>query len=191
MDAHLSLEYNVPDTDQWTWYQVSSVNGVEIDWKRAYSGLYPAGLGKADISVGLVDQENWPDSFPYTFTKAFVAYFRDGRTYAYFISITCRQLPGLIPPSDVQITYGWVTGLGQGGTSTGPAVPAGFVLKTITCDVAVFNTPGGYPVGDNRLKAGQTWFVNPTPTKDDKGKSWTEVFPGGYSNGFVPTSCVQ
>src|SRR5690606_35117126 len=34
-------------------------------------------------------------------------------------------------------------------------------LATIICDVAVFDTPGGIPVGGHRLLAGQTWFVKP------------------------------
>jgi hypothetical protein len=73
----------------------------------------------------------------------------------------------------------------------GTGVPAGFVLKTVTCDVAVFNTPGGYPVGDNKIVGGQTWFVNPKPVKDAAGKSWTEVFVAGSTNGYIPTSCVH
>ncbi len=73
----------------------------------------------------------------------------------------------------------------------GPPIPSGFVLKTITCDVPVYDTPGGKPVGSNAITAGQTWYVNPTPVKDAAGKSWTEIFVAGYTNGYVPTSCVH
>jgi hypothetical protein len=78
----------------------------------------------------------------------------------------------------------------SGGIS-GPPIPSGFVMKTITCDVAVFDAPGGKPVGGNAIKSGQTWYVNPTPKKDAAGKAWTEVFVAGYTNGYVPTSCVH
>jgi hypothetical protein len=73
----------------------------------------------------------------------------------------------------------------------GPGVPGGFVLKTVTCDVAVYATPGGIPVGDNKIVGGQTWYVNPKPVKDAAGKSWTEVFVAGFNNGYIPTSCVH
>jgi hypothetical protein len=56
--------------------------------------------------------------------------------------------------------------------------------------VAVFDGPGGSPVGSNMLKNGQTWFVNPTPVKASNGQSWTAVFVSGFSNGYIPTSCV-
>ena len=80
-----------------------------------------------------------------------------------------------------------------GGTAVipGPPIPGSFVLHTITCTVAVFDSPGGNPVGSNVITGGQTWFVNPTPVLDKHGKSWTEVFVGGYINGYIPTSCVH
>lgn len=75
-------------------------------------------------------------------------------------------------------------------TFSGPPLPEGFVLRTITCDVAVFDSPGGTPVGDNRIIAGQTWYVNPTPVKAPSGEDWTEIFVSGTPNGFIPTRCV-
>lgn len=73
----------------------------------------------------------------------------------------------------------------------GPGIPSGFQLHTITCDVAVFATPGGAPVTNGaRIRAGQTWFVNPTPVDGADGQSWTEIFVSGYTNGYVPTTCV-
>ncbi len=77
-----------------------------------------------------------------------------------------------------------------GQTFSGPPLPAGFVLRTIHCNVAVYDQPGGVPVGENRIVAGQTWYVNPTPVKAPDGASWTEIFVGGFTNGFIPTSCV-
>jgi len=75
--------------------------------------------------------------------------------------------------------------------NTGPAVPAGFVLKTITCTTPVYSTPGGAPVGENKVLMGQTWYVNPTPVKDSAGNWWTELFASGYNNPYIPTSCVR
>ncbi len=72
-----------------------------------------------------------------------------------------------------------------------PEVPGGFVLRTITCNVAVYDAPGGQPVGSNAIKGGQTWYVNPTPKTDAAGKSWTEIFVASFTDGYVPTSCVH
>jgi hypothetical protein len=72
----------------------------------------------------------------------------------------------------------------------GPNIPSGFVLHTMKCNAAVFNMPAGTPVGENAVKAGQTWYVNPVSIKGTDGKQWTEIFVGGYINGFIPTSCV-
>jgi hypothetical protein len=74
---------------------------------------------------------------------------------------------------------------------SGRGIPAGFVQHVISCDVAVFNGPGGTPVGENRIRAGQVWFVNPAAVNAADGKSWTEIFVSGTLNGWIPTSCVQ
>jgi hypothetical protein len=71
----------------------------------------------------------------------------------------------------------------------GPGIPAGFELHTITCDVAVYNMPGGTPVTGSTIRSGQTWFVNPTPVVEGD-TSWTEIFAGGFTNGYIPTECV-
>lgn len=72
----------------------------------------------------------------------------------------------------------------------GPGVPAGFVLVTITCDVAVYDTPAGSPVGDNAVRAGQTWFVNPESVEGDDGRQWTEIFVSSRINPYIPTACI-
>jgi hypothetical protein len=88
---------------------------------------------------------------------------------------TCAGLP----------TYGGAKGW------EGPGIPEGFVLKTIVCNVAAVQSPGG-PVVENikALVPGATWFMNPTPVKDAQGKLWTEVFLGGYNNAFIPANCA-
>ena len=73
----------------------------------------------------------------------------------------------------------------------GPGIPSGFVLHTITCTVAVYDTAGGKPVSGATILSGQTWFVSPTPVKDNSGKSWTEIFVGSALDGFIPTNCVH
>jgi hypothetical protein len=78
-----------------------------------------------------------------------------------------------------------------GTTYTGPGIPNSFQLRTITCDVAVFTAPGGSPVGNDRIIAGQTWYVNPTSVNAATGEAWTEIFVSGRINGYIPTRCVQ
>lgn len=71
----------------------------------------------------------------------------------------------------------------------GVPVPAGFVLHTITCNTPVYDAPGGTPVSTDAVTAGQTWFVNPTPTSAG-GKSWTQIFLAGPNDAWIPSSCV-
>ncbi len=72
----------------------------------------------------------------------------------------------------------------------GPGIPTGFVLRTVTCDTAVFDSPDGTPVGSNKITNGQKWFMNST-AKAGKTRSWTEVFLGGTSTAYIWTSCVK
>lgn len=73
----------------------------------------------------------------------------------------------------------------------GPAIPAGYVLRTITCNMAVFDAPGGKAVGSNSVKAGQTFFVNPNTKTDASGVSWTQIFVSSTSNPWIWSSCVN
>ncbi len=77
-----------------------------------------------------------------------------------------------------------------GSGSAVPEIPGNFVLRTITCTEAVYDLPGGSPVGSNEITAGQTWYVSPTPVKDAKGNLWTAVFVGGFQNGYIRSVCV-
>jgi len=79
-----------------------------------------------------------------------------------------------------------------GGNNPGPQVPGGFVLKQVTCTTPINIQPSGtQTAGSAVVVAGQRWYVSPTPIKDKTGKSWTELFDGGYSDGYIPTSCVN
>ncbi len=71
-----------------------------------------------------------------------------------------------------------------------PTLPSDYVLRTMLCDVPVYNTPGGTPVGDGRVLAGQTFFVSPTPVDAPDGTSWTRIFVSSYINPYIPTQCV-
>ncbi len=72
----------------------------------------------------------------------------------------------------------------------GPPIPVGFALRTITCDVSVFDAPAGQAVPGARIKGGQTWYVNLKPIIAKNGVAWTELFAGGIRTGYVPTKCV-
>lgn len=117
-------------------------------------------------------------------------------------------IPYHTAPSMNPITFHWWSRAGNGyeevlvfqafgeceglpwAAPAGPTHPADFVQRPITCDVAVFDEPGGSPVGDNMLKAGQDWHVNPEPVMGPDGQHWTEVFVSGLFNGYIPTRCV-
>jgi hypothetical protein len=76
------------------------------------------------------------------------------------------------------------------GRYIGPGRPNHFVLRTITCEVAVFDSPGGQAVRDNRIRLGQTWFINPKPVNAPDGTLWTEIYVSGVPNSYIPTTCV-
>jgi len=80
-----------------------------------------------------------------------------------------------------------------GNGVTGRPIPDGFVLRTITCTVAVFDAPNGNPVAGATIKGGQTWYVNPVSVSvagSAKFPKWTEIYVSGSTNGYIPTSCV-
>jgi hypothetical protein len=69
-------------------------------------------------------------------------------------------------------------------------IPDGFKLYSISCDTAVYDRPGGSPVGGNMVTAGQTWFVDPMPVAGPDGQNWTEIFVAGPITGYIPNACV-
>jgi hypothetical protein len=71
-----------------------------------------------------------------------------------------------------------------------PSIPAGYIQHNIVCDTPVYDGPGGTPVGDNMVTAGQAWHVNPTPEAGLDGQNWTAIFVSGRHIGYIPTSCV-
>lgn len=75
-------------------------------------------------------------------------------------------------------------------SAPGPGAPAGWKLHWMACSSAVFNQPGGTPVGSDAVWAGQSFYVNPNPVLDDSGKSWSQVFVSSVISPWIPTSCV-
>ncbi len=147
-----------------------------------YGYIVTDGGGTTIYSELFTDIGFWPDSWTEPYSPAPAS----NPITARFLSFAGNGLPEVV----YYTTSYNCPGLTQGSFS-GPGIPSGFVLKTITCSVAVYDTPGGKPVGSDAIKAGQTWFVNPTPVKGPDGKSWTEVFVAGSANAFIPTSCVR
>jgi hypothetical protein len=69
-------------------------------------------------------------------------------------------------------------------------IPSGFVLRTITCDTAVYADPAGSLVSGAAITAGQTWFINPTTVTGGDGQPWTEIFLAGVHTAYIPTACI-
>jgi hypothetical protein len=94
-----------------------------------------------------------------------------------------------LPEQIVYQTTGMCAGL-PWATPPGPTHPAGFEQHDIICDTAVYDAPGGSPVGEDMVYAGQDWHVNPEPEMGPDGQYWTQIFVGGDDLGYVPTGCV-
>jgi hypothetical protein len=73
----------------------------------------------------------------------------------------------------------------------GPPIPEGFVQKYLKCSTAVFDSPGGNPVGNAAVYFGQAFYVSTTPVKDANGKLWIEIFVSSSPNPYIPASCVD
>jgi hypothetical protein len=107
------------------------------------------------------------------------------------VTITINEGNGPVTYFDQSLDNPCVPAGGGGSTSyLGSSSAAGFVLHTIVCDVAVYDSPGGQPVANTLIRAGQTWFVNPKPVTTEAGESWTEISVSGVPNGYIPTRCV-
>ena len=97
------------------------------------------------------------------------------------------------------IEFGWTITSGTGTnvravlycfppSAPGPSAPVNFVQRRILCDSSIYNTPNGAPVGDNKVTAGQAWYVAPATVTGFPG--WREIFVASYTNGFVKSACV-
>lgn len=160
-DAPYVTLYVVDEVTNVEYYAFFPVTGGVFNYTLTFPA-YPAGT--------LLDVEIWGTLAPYT-------EFSDPNYWdlgAYYEGVPTACVPVPEDPIDVP----------------GPGIPAGFELRTILCDVPVYNLPAGSPVGSDMLRAGQTWYVNPTPVEAADGTSWTEVFVSSYINPYIPTACV-
>lgn len=115
------------------------------------------------------------------------------------ITVTFTTYRGANQTGDVSLvsTGAWDCTTGDAATPApvavypGAVTANGFVLKTLVCDTPVYTAPGGTPVGNNAVKRGQTWYVNPVPVKDIRGRLWTEIYVSGSPTSYVPANCVQ
>jgi hypothetical protein len=96
-----------------------------------------------------------------------------------------------VPGAQVAVSDGDTTvSTTCGDYFSGPGIPSGFQLRSVTCNTPVYDQPAGTPVSGTEVTAGQTWYVSPTPVMAANGTSWTEIFTSSSPDGFIPTSCV-
>ena len=155
--------------------EVDTVNGSPHT-----ATLNTGATGMGYFSSGLSTLSTYSAKQPYTLSVRQI--FTEGGTVIGAVSGSFVCSGGILTPS---------TEAGAASNSPGPAIPSGFVLRTITCNTPVYTTVGGIPVtSGEHITNGQTWFVSPTPAKDAKDREWTEIFDGGWIDGFIPTDCV-
>jgi hypothetical protein len=168
----------------------NSGTGYENLHRDAHDGAGTL-LRAQDISYWVGTSQTWTSTNSFDLASpaynpiTFVLISQAGGAYTseqviYSVSYTCPGLPDYVPPPSPL----------SPSVFEGPGVPGGFVLRTMTCDMPVLNTPAGSQVGSNMVKAGQTFFVNPKPVIVG-GVSYTELFAAGAINGFVKTVCVH
>jgi hypothetical protein len=109
----------------------------------------------------------------------------------YPVSFELRDVDYFVP-FDVPIilSYPTILSANSDGTAQGAGVPAGYYQYNIVCDTPVYDSPGGYPVGDNMVTAGQAWHLNPEPEAGPDGQNWNAIFVGGVHIGYIPSACV-
>ncbi len=124
-------------------------------------------------------------SYPFS-----ISIFSTSVSQPYFINIVYTFTRGGSTLLTTNVTFRCSGGIAtlQGTSGPGPGIPSGFLLRMITCDTALFNFEGN-PIGSNAVKAGQSFFISSTTTMIDDA-SYTELFAGSYSNGYVPTACI-
>jgi hypothetical protein len=95
-----------------------------------------------------------------------------------------------INPSPVQqVDFGTLT-FSCTDPIPGPPIPPGYVQRLITCDSQLYESPGSNLVPNAMVKAGQIWYVNPTPALDAWNRWWTGIFVGGLRVAYLPTACI-
>jgi hypothetical protein len=77
----------------------------------------------------------------------------------------------------------------------GPPIPTDsqgnlYPVMMVTCDTPVYESPGGNPVENATLWAGQTWYISPEDVEAPDGSLWRAVFVSSYTPVYIPTACV-
>jgi hypothetical protein len=133
---------------------------------------FALGNGSGSIHY-LLNYNMSQESFTFPIDQSYQIYFNNNQSVVVIVHITCT---GDTPVSSADVP--------------GPTLPGGFVLRMITCDTPVYNMAGGTPVATGEtIKSGQTWFVNPKSVSAGSA-SWTEIFVGGWIDGFIPSACI-
>ncbi|HVO43401.1 MAG TPA: hypothetical protein VMT34_12290 [Aggregatilineales bacterium] len=110
-----------------------------------------------------------------------------GAVTGYNISNSANSAPAVVVPP---VSNPPAVVPGATPTYSNPGVPPAFVLRTIVCNVGVYETPNRNPVAGATIYAGQTWFVSPIEVPDENGNLWQAIYVGGQPYGYVPTSCI-
>jgi hypothetical protein len=170
--------------------------GLSIQSRGTIGGVVVYDEGAlSPYATGAPTSYPWSFAFPfsttqpnatYTYTHTWLSVQNGVVVYTSSLSGTCTWTGAASSPGAATISN-----VAGGSAFQGPPIPKGFVLLTITCNVAAVQSPGG-PVVPNikPLVPGATWYMSPTPVKDAKGKLWTEVFLGGWNNAFIPAECA-
>jgi hypothetical protein len=166
------LTHTLPATSSTNWWVIDQFYAGETVTITADLPVYYAlGNGPGTINYQL-NYNMSSTSFTFPLDQSYQIYFNNNQGVAVDVHITCA---GNSPEPQADIP--------------GPAHPDDFVLRTITCDTPVYNSAGGTPVAGAKITAGQTWFVSPEQINVG-GTWWTEVFAGGWIDGFIPSACV-
>ena len=166
------LNHTLPGSGATNWWVIDNFYAGETVTITADLPVYHALANGPGSIIYQVIYNMSSTAFTFPLDQSYQIYFNNNQGVAVDIHIHCT---GNSP-------------VAQAGVP-GPAHPEEFVLRTIMCDTPVYNSAGGTPVAGSAITAGQTWFVSPDQVKVG-GTLWTEVFAGGWIDGFIPSACV-
>jgi hypothetical protein len=166
--------------------------GALVVWDRDNTGVNAEAISYTVYDAASALLSSFTDTRMLGQTAGFAASYAYAPTAAYPITVRLYSAAGnsLSETTIFSFTGNCGDTIQISGGNAGAPIPAGFILRTINCDVAVFDSPDGHPVGDNRILSGQSWYVNPKSVKGPRGDSWTEIFVSSALNPFIPTKCV-
>ena len=175
-----TVSWNVP-AEPLTLHNTEKVNGMVT-----FDSTFPSLISGSGIGLGIIrGLGSFNATQPYTVTSIlkfstrrlgiFSAWRFQGTCSGDVLTVVANKLP-------------------LGGTVAAvpdPSIPEVYVLKTITCTEAVFDSPAGNPVGDNKVTAGQTFYVSTKSVKGSDGRMWSQIFVSSDPNPWILTSCAH